>query len=187
MVESTKTKQKHQMKKSDIIQTGNFRLPKDRYKCAVKEAKGGRSKKNNYMITLTCEICEPDEVVDRVTGERYSVAGKEFTMYVVHTAKSAESILKFRHKLDLPAEEVLVDDEIIDGQNEPNASEYVNKTFAAILEGEEIKARYDAKPGQDYGDEILDEDGNPTVTGYRINAGLNSVVGPAKLTRPRAF
>lgn len=159
------------LKKSDMVQAGNFPLPQNKYSLRVKKATFGPSKSSgNPTTAMECEIVWPKEL-ELADGSKASTDGfPPVRYYISYTEKGQQRARSVHEKLGAP----LADE--FDNEN-INPSELVGKVFDALLSSKAKFATMAPRAGQSIGDFILDADGNKQQLGYEVNAQVDSIFG----------
>lgn len=157
------------LKKSDVVQSGNVQITRNRYSLRVKEAVFGPSKSSgNPMLTLNCEIYSP-AVIDTEAG-KFSIDGVRVTHYLTLTEKAIGRYIDFCNRVGIE-----VPDEI-DTEN-VDATPFNGLCFDAILDSTPRELRQKPRDGQKVGDPIVDDNGQPILSGWDIR--LTEVLGKA--------
>ena len=148
-------------------------MPRGRYTVRVKDATFGPSKSSgNPMITLDCEIIEPEFVT--VQGVKYPLDQVKVMYYLIlveakgHLAKivgpPSPSLME---RLGLANE--------IDDEN-PNTKQFEGLVFDAILSSrEKLETIKDSVTGQFV--PLLDGEGKQIKRGYELNTQIDDILG----------
>lgn len=157
--------------RADVVQGGNFELPRNRYRVRIVGTSFGKSSGGHDMTTLKCEIIEPEFIM--VDGKEAPIAGRKFSAWLMHVPDEPwgqSRVFEFCDKLGVD-----VGDDYDTGLHK----EYFHgMEFDWILSSKEDIKRQERKPGQKVGDPILDGEGKEISNGWSVTAQLDDV--PAK-------
>ncbi len=164
--------------KSDAIIGGNSEIPAGIYRVRVtKTDKRYNEKWSCDMTELKCEIIEPEVVMDP-NGREISVAGRQFSYWLMHTTSQTwgQAVVNdFCTRLDVAQEE--------EYDTDLHKEYFLGMEFDAILSSEEDFKRKPKQPGQKVGDFLLDGEGKKISNGFRVNANLSDVLPNCRPSR----
>jgi hypothetical protein len=117
-------------------------------------------------------VCDGNGLdIIEVDGVKYNIAGVKGTVYLTYSEKNMDNVFNFFEACGHPE----IDD--IDPENPPDLNWLDGMLLDAIVNAEPNYARLAPKPGQQVGDIIKDAQGNNVIRGYRVNIGLNGILG----------
>lgn len=175
-------------KKEAVTFGGNCQIPKDVYTVRVMDCSKSKSSKGNDMAVTKIEIVSPEEI--ELLGKRYSIAGRQHTIYNVLNSEESWGTGRFIDGLTKAGFDF--DKFGADGDLDDSNLKAVNGfCFCMLLSSAEDIARHEPTPEQvakkEPGSPILNEDGKQISMGWRINGGWQNVTGPASQEPNRPY
>ncbi len=180
--------------RTDAVFANDIYLPTQLYRACCTKAELALSKKGKPMVTLTCEITEP-EVIESPDGKSIRITGQTFQLYLVlvpylvgkQRESSMAQVWKFCDKLGVtPLLEVDAEGQPLfpdDVKSQKDKSE-IQRLFRGLEFDIELSSREKIKrarptPAQQSagipGEVLLDGQGAPLTEGWQIEADLKSI------------
>lgn len=156
------------------------RIPTGLYNVHVTEASNKPSSKGNPMTALRLEILSPESA--KIGEREFRTAGSQFTIYIVYTDKTMDSVVEFAAKLGVELPPNGGFDEIVAAAQNWFAEKGAGLTFDMLVSSEEQIRYKDQSPEERAAGAarvpITDGAGNPLKLGWQIRMPrLDDVLG----------
>ena len=158
----------------------------------VKEQKYGPSSSGNPMITLKCEVVNPDKVKCDLDGGDYEIVGQELTYYIMLNeidakGKPSPNLWKFLNEFlpmcGLPSE--FDDAAPLKSDANPNGINLVGTCFEAVVTARQRKEQR-RNPDGSYSP-LLDAQGKEIIKGWEWSSQTSDILRKIETVEGRTY